>query len=78
VCAWPGEASHARSLAGLLDQWRPGLPIPSAEVDGEHIEGRSLCGMLWNCSDILPRTDCDAFDVTWGRPTRKLPACSSR
>ena len=38
--------------------------------------GRWLCGQLWNCTDIMPGSACDALDIphgtTYARAVRKL------
>lgn len=51
----PGDLRDAflDAVEGLRRR-RPGTPIPLVEVREQQVPLLALCGLLWNCSDILP------------------------
>ena len=55
----PGDVRDA-FLEALEDMrgWRTGTPEPTAEVRGQAIPISRLCGLLWNCTDIMPGHAC--------------------
>ena len=34
--------------------WEAGEPEPAVELDGKKIPISKVCGMAWNCADIIP------------------------
>lgn len=46
------------------------------EIDGEEKPLKWLIGQLWNCTDVMPGSACDAIDLsrgsTYARAVRKL------
>ncbi len=54
----PGDLRDA-FLEGIeaFAAWRPGQPEPSVEVREQAVPLSALCGLLWNCSDAMPRLD---------------------
>lgn len=43
----------------LLRKYRAGTPVPTVELREREIPLSSLCGLLWNCTDIMPGYACD-------------------
>jgi hypothetical protein len=52
--------------------WQPGEPEPKIEFEVRYrprlISISQACGLLWNCTDILPGAEVDALD---GLPLRQ-------
>ena len=40
-------------------QWPDGEPEPTIEVRGQMIPVNRVCGLVWNCTDIMPSLFCD-------------------
>lgn len=56
----PGDLRDALlEVVENLRSWRRGDPEPSAEVRGQALPLCALCGLLWNCSDIIARIEGD-------------------
>ncbi len=50
----PGDLRDA--FCDLLEEfeaWEPDRPPPVVEVRGKMMSASALCGLLWNCTDIL-------------------------
>lgn len=37
-----------------FEKWKDGESEPTVDVDGSDIPISQVCGLLWNCTDILP------------------------
>ena len=52
------------------------------EFRGEQVRARRLCGLLWNCTDILPRWIGDELDIpqaaTYAVAAREVARCIDR
>src|SRR5262245_21907195 len=51
----PGHVRDA--FIDALDQfeaWENGEPEPSIEIDGQALSLSEVCGLVWNCTDIMP------------------------
>jgi len=62
----PGHIRDAfLEAVGEFLAWPDGEPEPSIVVDLDYVPHvlslRRLCGLLWNCRDILPGSDADAL-----------------
>jgi hypothetical protein len=62
-------------------RWRDGEPEPTVEFE-VHSESRSIpileaCGMVWNCSDTLPRGEIDNLEDCGVRPLRNRTYASA-
>lgn len=85
----PGDLRDAFVEAvDAFQQWEDGEPEPSVAMRARHHDGRNVpisdvCGVLWNCSDILPsglRTQLedlrgwpiDPMRNTYGAAARRL------
>jgi len=72
----PGRGGHAPGLlreafTDWIDQrWRDESATPeemhTVTIDDEERPIEWLIGRLWNCTDILPGTDCDDLDIPPG------------
>jgi hypothetical protein len=49
------------AFRAMVEEWRPRDPEPSASIDGETVAASCLCGMLRNCTDVLPGLSCAAL-----------------
>jgi len=43
-------------------QWSPGEPEPTGDHEVKKISISAACGLVWNCSDILPRHYVDMLE----------------
>jgi hypothetical protein len=51
----PGDLRDAFGEAiDAYEAWEEGEPEPNIEVRGRAMSLRAVCGLLWNCSDIMP------------------------
>jgi hypothetical protein len=75
-CYNPGRGGHAPShlrdalleVIEDLPQWQPGMLEPIAAVQERAMPLSVLCGLLWNCPDILPGFEaCELERVTGKR-----------
>ena len=48
-----------------------GGDVPGIEYRGREISGIELCGLLWNCSDIMPSLLCEALENCCDVPVRQ-------
>ncbi len=57
---------------------RGGDPVVPVGYDDTPVPLSRLCGLLWNCTDILPGEDCNLLDIgpgsTYAIASRKLRA----
>lgn len=54
----PGDIQNAFLEAiEAYEAWEPGEPEPTVEVRERPMKLSDLCGLLWNCSDIMPSLD---------------------
>jgi hypothetical protein len=64
---------EAGSAAGPVGQ---GLDSAKPLLDDRPVSVEWLCGQLWNCTDVLPRLNCDALGIppgsTIARAVRRL------
>ncbi len=66
-------------LRNALNEWiDEGAEGDTVTIDDEARPLKWLLGQLWNCSDILPGSDCDALNLptgsTYAIAARKLVA----
>jgi hypothetical protein len=65
----PARGGHAPSdvreafLTGIEQYvlWGDGEPEPIIELREQQVPLSTLCGLLWNCSDTVPRLDLDSL-----------------
>ncbi|MBR0660475.1 hypothetical protein [Neoroseomonas oryzicola] len=51
----PGDLRDAFfELLDRFEDWEEGDPAPTIELRGNTLTAAALCGLLWNCTDILP------------------------
>ncbi len=56
----PGDVRDAfLEAAELLRNHQVGMPIPTVELREQEMPLSALCGLLWNCTDIMPGYACD-------------------
>ncbi len=79
----PGRGGHAPGdvrdafLEALdaYEAWDDGEPEPTVDLRGRPVSLSTLCGLLWNCSDIMPGSarsqmvDMLPFGITEGHVT---------
>ena len=54
----PGDLRNAfLEAVEAFEVWEEGSPEPTVEVRDQPIRLSVLCGLLWNCSDIMPGLD---------------------
>ncbi|KAB1071753.1 hypothetical protein [Methylobacterium planeticum] len=71
----PGRGGHAPSYLrdAFLDviedlpRWQPGMLEPIAEVHERAVPLSVLCGLLWNCPDLLPGLEACEVERLTGR-----------
>jgi hypothetical protein len=63
-CHAPGHVRDA--FRAMVEEWRPRDPEPSVSINGETVTASRLCGMLWNCTDVLPGPACAALALPRG------------
>ncbi|GJE42888.1 hypothetical protein [Methylobacterium soli] len=71
----PGRGGHAPSylreafleVIEDLPGWRPGMLEPIAEVHERAVPLSVLCGLLWNCPDLLPGLEACEVERLSGR-----------
>lgn len=64
----PGDVRDAfLEAVNCYAQWDDGEPEPTVEVRGRAVSLSTVCGLLWNCSDIVPRLTIDelCFAAPW-------------
>ena len=42
--------------------WETGEPQPTVEWRGKAVPISQVCGLLWNCTDIMPSGMCQSID----------------
>ena len=53
----PGDLREAFAEAlDAFEAWGGGDPGPTIEVRGTRLTVSAICGLLWNCSDVMPST----------------------
>jgi hypothetical protein len=52
-------------------KWKTGEPEPKIEYGERQITISRACGLLWNCTDILPRGDFEHSADRWRNPSCK-------
>lgn len=53
----PGDLREAFADAvDAFEAWGGSDPGPTIEVRGGRLTVRAVCGLLWNCSDVMPST----------------------
>jgi hypothetical protein len=58
----PGQGGHApgevRDAFGeavdAYESWKHGEPHPAVAVRGQQLAVALVCGVVWNCSDVMP------------------------
>ncbi|WP_336487586.1 hypothetical protein [Methylobacterium nigriterrae] len=74
----PGRGGHApchlrEALLEVIEHmgpWRPGMLEPIAEVNERAVPLSALCGLLWNCRDLVPGLEaCEMERITGRRIT---------
>ena len=51
----PGDLRDAFIAAlDAYEAWETGEPEPTVELRDEQVTLTRLCGLLWNCTDVLP------------------------
>ena len=51
----PGDLRGAFGEAlDAYESWADGDPEPSVEIRDRQVKIAAVCGLLWNCSDIMP------------------------
>ncbi len=77
----PGDIR--RAFCDALDafrEWEDGEPEPTVEVRERNLPISAICGLVWNCSDILSSSDyytmqlCDDGNI----PQRRTYAAAAR
>jgi hypothetical protein len=66
----------------VQSRWRRGQPEPTVDLEA-HYEPRPVtftkaCGLLWNCTDILPGREFDAVIDCKLEPQRRTYAAVAR
>ena len=59
----PGDLREAFEEA--LDAWEAmgdQDPLPTVKLRGQDVSIVELCGLLWNCTDIMPSLMCQTFE----------------
>lgn len=46
--------------------WEDNTPEPVIEIRGQSLPISRVCGMLWNCTDIMPWLTCSALELRHG------------
>lgn len=72
--AYDRNGGHAKShvrdafleAIELFINWRPGAPEPTVEFEERQITLTEACGLVWNCSDVLPGDYCSLFNERLG------------
>jgi hypothetical protein len=64
----PRRGGHAPGhLRDAFLEWLDtGESTHTVVVLGEHRSLNWLCGQLWNCTDVLPGSECDLLDLPQG------------
>ncbi len=58
----PGDIRDAFEEAiEAFQQWDGGEPEPLVDVRDQDVPISRICGLLWNCTDIMPSVACGAF-----------------
>jgi hypothetical protein len=63
----PGDLRTAfeEAVEAVCD-WNEGDPEPTVEVGGREILVSAVCGLLWNCGDIVPLGTMECVDPDFG------------
>ena len=80
-CYSPGRGGHApgdlrdafADAVDAFEAWGGGDPGPTIEVRGARLTVSAICGLLWNCSDIMPPTMRQRLNYLTKRPPDGLP-----
>ncbi len=76
----PGDLRDAfvESLDSV-EHWRSGMPDLVVEFRGQHVLLWDICGLLWNCTDVLPGWVYRYLEEVCGAPCRRTSyACGAR
>jgi hypothetical protein len=87
---FPGHVRDAflDAIEAFTD-WEPGKPEPTVELERHYVPQpvtlSNMCGLLWNCADVLPGSAFDAladvladYDIDLTRRTYAAAARSMR
>ena len=70
----PGDLRNAFADAvDAFEAWGGGEPGPTIDVRGARLTVSAICGLLWNCSDIMPPTMRQRLNYLTKRPPDGLP-----
>ena len=58
--------------------WEDGTPEPTVDFEGRPIPISRACGIVWNCSDILPSGAVDTLDGCGIDLSRRTYAAAAR
>ena len=76
----PARGGHAPGyLREAFEEWvGDGADGETCEYDGQTVSVSWICGMLWNCTDIMPSEMCGELDMlpgsTYAMGVRKAKA----
>lgn len=66
----PSKGGHAPNhirdafleILDRMEDREPGEPVPSVEIGDREMSISDVCGLLWNCTDVLPGGARDAIE----------------
>jgi hypothetical protein len=79
-----GGPAKGHVRAAFLDatlayvDWEAGDPEPTVDFEGRTIPTSGACGIVWNCSDILPSGAVDTLDGCGIDLSRRTYAAAAR
>jgi hypothetical protein len=74
-----GHVRHAflEAIDAYMD-WESGEPEPTVDFEARPITISRACGIVWNCSDILPSGAVDTLDQCEIELSRRTYAAAAR
>ncbi len=60
----PGDVRDAfEEAVGAFEFWVEDTPEPAIEVRGRSVPISGVCGLVWNCTDVMPSSMCRELEA---------------